>query len=51
MDLDKTSFKLLQKVYTAAVKKKKEHFIFQERVILTRYAKYLLEYLTPKFKK
>ena len=34
-----------KKLYQEAVKKNKDTFMFQERVVLTSYAKYVLEYL------
>ena len=44
------SFKQLQQSYNKAVKDRAEEFVFQDKAILTNYAKYLIEYLTPFFK-
>ena len=35
----------LKKLYKDALDQKKESFIFQDKEILTNYAKYLIEYL------
>ena len=41
-----TKFK---KLYEKAVKDKTEMFVFQDKEILTAYAKYVLEYISPRF--
>jgi uncharacterized protein YjbJ (UPF0337 family) len=43
-------YKKLVSKYKKAVEQKKESFLFKERELVTGYAKYLIEYLTPKFK-
>ena len=42
---DKEKYKELEDCYNIAVKDNKEDFVFYGEVILTSYAKYLLEYL------
>lgn len=43
-------FKQLKKLYKHAVYNKFDKFIFKDREVLTAYAKYMIEYLEPKFK-
>jgi hypothetical protein len=45
---DITTYKRLEKAYEQAVAEKKETFIFEEKELLTSYAKYLLQYLKGK---
>ena len=49
IEIDKPVFDELEKAYHKAVKDKKETFIFDGGEFLTDYAKYLIEYLKPKF--
>lgn len=42
---DKRAYLDLKQLYDEAVLEKREVFLFQEKEILTAYAKYLLEYL------
>lgn len=42
---DKQAYLDLKQLYDEAVLEKREIFLFQEKEILTSYAKYLLEYL------
>lgn len=44
---DKSKYQELQDSYDKAVKEGKEQFNFYGEVLLTSYAKYLLEYLKP----
>ena len=37
-------------LYNRAIELKKTKFIFEEREVLVAYAKYIIEYLEPKFK-
>lgn len=46
----KTKFIRFVKLYKRAVKNKRDCFMFEEQSMLTSYAKYLIEYLEPKFK-
>lgn len=46
---NKEMVKRLRKAYDTAVKDQKTEFIFDENQYLTTFAKYLLEYLEPKF--
>lgn len=43
-------FKKLKLQYEKAVTENKEQFYFDGNLLLTSYAKYLVEYLTTKFK-
>jgi hypothetical protein len=43
-------FKKLKSAYNKAVKENKDSFVFEGDEWLTSYAKYVIEYLTPKFK-
>lgn len=43
--------KALQRAYTHAVEIKADAFTFEGQVVLTSYAKYLLEYLATTFPK
>jgi hypothetical protein len=45
------TFEKLKTSYQSALKNKDEVFILEGRLILTGYAKYLIQYLTPKFQK
>lgn len=46
----KQTFESLKQCYNKASKNNEEVFYFQGNQILTQYAKYLIEYLTPNFK-
>lgn len=50
MDFNKDKVKSLRKEYDKAVKEGKDVFVFEGQELVTNYAKYLLEYLEPKFK-
>jgi hypothetical protein len=50
LSINKSSFKLLKEEYNKAVESKLNSFIFQDKEILTGYAKYLIEYLENEFK-
>lgn len=47
---DKEKYQELQKCYDLAKAQNKEQFVFYGKVLLTSYAKYLLEYLKPLVK-
>lgn len=49
MEYDKIEYKKLKRAYKLAVKANKVSFNFNGEVVLTTYAKYLLEYLSNKF--
>ena len=51
MSVDLPIFSRLQTEYLKAVKNSEEIFIFDGNELLTNYAKYLIEYLTPMFQK
>jgi hypothetical protein len=51
MSVDLPKFSRLQNEYQNAVKNSQEIFIFDGNELLTSYAKYLIEYLTPMFQK
>lgn len=44
-------FKAFKEAYTAAEKEGKKTFSFDNKAFVTNYAKYLIEYLAPKFNK
>ena len=50
MSVDLSTFSRLKKEYQNAVVNSKNTFIFDGNELLTDYAKYLIEYLTPMFK-
>lgn len=49
MTFDLRTYQKLKTEYKVATKQKVEVFNFEGHEILTNYAKYLLEYLQPKF--
>jgi hypothetical protein len=51
LQFDYTKLKKLQKCYDKAVAKNEKQFTFEGAVLLTDYAKYLLEYLNMAIKK
>lgn len=50
ISVDKSTFSRLKNEYQNAVDNSKNTFMFEGNELLTNYAKYLIEYLTPKFK-
>lgn len=48
---DEEKLRRLKKAYDEAVKNQKDSFFFDGQEYLTSYAKYLIEFLTTKFKK
>ena len=50
MSVDSSTFLRLKKEYQNAVVNSKNTFIFDGNELLTDYAKYLIEYLTPMFR-
>tara|TARA_R110000868_G_scaffold173842_1_gene410255 strand:+ start:1043 stop:1201 length:159 start_codon:yes stop_codon:yes gene_type:complete len=51
LEFSKEDFVRLKKEYDQAVSLDKEQFVFDKHILLVSYAKYLIEYLEPKFKK
>jgi hypothetical protein len=49
LSVDKSTFLRLKNEYKNAVRDSKDTFIFDGNELLTNYAKYLIEYLTPMF--
>jgi hypothetical protein len=43
------TFEKLKSSYQSALRNKEEVFTLEGHLILTEYAKYLIQYLTPKF--
>lgn len=50
ISVDKSTLLRLKNDYKNAVDNSKDTFMFQGKELLTEYAKYLIEYLTLKFK-
>lgn len=50
ISFDKRKFKLFKKAYAHARELKRGSFVFDDNEFLTDYAKYVIEYLEPKFK-
>jgi hypothetical protein len=50
ISFNKTTFLSLKNEYQKAVETSKNTFMFEGNELLTNYAKYLIEYLTPTFK-
>lgn len=50
LEFNKEKFIDLKKEYKKAVENNKESFIFQNKEIVTGYAKYLIEYLETQIK-
>ena len=50
MSVDSSTFSRLKKEYQNAVANSNDTFIFDGNELLTAYAKYLIEYLTPMFR-
>jgi hypothetical protein len=48
--LNVETYKKLKKEYERAVKENQEIFLFENKELLTSYAKYLLEYMKDKLK-
>lgn len=44
-------FKAFKKAYDKAITDKKDQFEFEGHEVLVSYAKYVIQYLTPKFDK
>lgn len=51
ISIDKSRYTELKSLYAKAVTDKADSFKFMGESILTSYAKYVLEYLKPKFEK
>ena len=49
INFDADTVAKLQRAYAHAVETKQEQFLFEGHELVTLYAKYLLEYLKPKF--
>jgi len=50
VEISGEDFNELKFLYNKAVRNNEEKFYYKENLILTSYAKYLVEYLEPKFK-
>lgn len=50
VDIKFNQFRVLKRAYNAAVKKGQSEFAFEGEMILSSYAKYLIEFLEDKFK-
>jgi hypothetical protein len=50
INFDREKLRRLKTAYDRAVKQGNESFMFDGNELLTAYAKYLIEYLTDKFK-
>ncbi len=50
IEINAGDFQELESMYSVAVENNEESFVFKDRRVLVEYAKYLIEYLTPKFK-
>ena len=50
-EISEQDFKELKEEFNKAVSKNRPVFIFKQERILTNYARYLIEFLTDKFKK
>ncbi len=51
MEFDSVRYKLFKKAYINACNENLESFIFDEQDFMTSYAKYVLEYLKPRFER
>lgn len=51
IEFDKAKYQALRKAYDKAIKDKADSFMFENKEIVTNYAKYLLEYLKTIFEK
>lgn len=51
INFDEDKFRRFKSAYKKALDDKKDSFIFEGGEWLVSYAKYVIEYLTPKFKK
>jgi len=49
MNITEHNFKQLQLLYNKAIKYGHSSFTFEDEEILTDYARYVIEWLTPKF--
>lgn len=50
-EIDYQDYLSLKQLYEQAVKDNKEQIVFGKHLLLTSYTKYLLEYLSQKFRK
>lgn len=44
----KNEFQQFKKLYNKAIKENKDQFIFKNQIVLTSYAKYMIEYVNIK---
>lgn len=51
LEFDQRLFLSLKEGYAKAVKENREQFSLEGQILLTSYAKYLIEYLSPQFEK
>jgi hypothetical protein len=50
-EIDSVDFQVLKNLYNKAMEQGEDQFRFKGREILVNYAKYLIQYLEPKFEK
>ena len=51
IEFDREQYLSLKKAYVKAVNEGREQFVFEKHLLLTSYAKYLLEFLAFRFEK
>ncbi len=51
VEFTKQSFSQFKRVYRRTIKAKRQSFMFENKKFLTDYAKYVVQYLEPKFNK
>lgn len=51
LEFDQRLFLSLKEEYAKAVEENREQFSLEGHILLTSYAKYLIEYLSPNFEK
>lgn len=51
LEFDESLYLSLKKEYGKAVEEGREQFSLEGRILLASYAKYLIEYLSPRFEK
>jgi len=51
LEFDENLYLSLKEGYAKAVKENREQFSLEGRILLTSYARYVLEYLSPRFEK
>ena len=51
LEFNEKNFEVFINLYESAVKNKQEKFVFENVILSTDYAKYLIEYITKNLKK